>query len=301
MASAVEDFDDEYGDFDDFDDDDHGVSGFVVLLVIMAMLIAFLFIVWFAYNKGIRQGALQQTPYVAADPEPVKTAALPAVTSDAITDNNNREVYDRFDGKQPVTTETLAAGPEEPLVNDDVDQIGGILASEATQVANDRFSAPSATEVPGVTGSNRDSTGTQVKLTTPGRSEDADPLGSVINKALTEPDADTSASRGTISPTPASVTTTSTTPTRAAAPTGSHVVQVGAFRSEGEADQFWDRLNKRYGSDLAGKAKDIERADLGAKGIYYRLRIGYFDGSTAAKSYCSDLKAKGQDCLAKSR
>ncbi len=78
-------------------------------------------------------------------------------------------------------------------------------------------------------------------------------------------------------------------------------MQVAAFRSREEADRFWSRLQERFGTYMDGKAKDIERADLGAKGIYYRLRIAGFDSRDSADSYCNGLKARNQDCLVKAR
>jgi hypothetical protein len=43
------------------------------------------------------------------------------------------------------------------------------------------------------------------------------------------------------------------------------------------------------------------RADLGAKGVFFRLRIGPFASSADAKSFCDGLKTRGQDCLVKSK
>ena len=78
-------------------------------------------------------------------------------------------------------------------------------------------------------------------------------------------------------------------------------MQVGAFRSEGEADVFWNRLQDRFGGFLDGKGKDIERADLGSRGTFYRLRIAGFSSKDSASSYCEGLKARNQDCLVKAR
>jgi hypothetical protein len=38
------------------------------------------------------------------------------------------------------------------------------------------------------------------------------------------------------------------------------------------------------------------RADLGAKGIFYRLRLN-FDAQSDAKSSCKKLTAKGMSCF----
>ena len=66
------------------------------------------------------------------------------------------------------------------------------------------------------------------------------------------------------------------TVTAASAATGTHVVQVGAFRSDAEANRFFNKLSAKFGTLLADKRPDVERADLGAKGVYHRLRVGPF-------------------------
>ncbi|HXI85992.1 MAG TPA: SPOR domain-containing protein, partial [Parvularculaceae bacterium] len=90
-------------------------------------------------------------------------------------------------------------------------------------------------------------------------------------------------------------------PSSAGALSGTHVVQVAAFGSQAEADQSWTRLQKKLGDYLAGKSEDVERADLGAKGVYYRLRIGPFSSTDDAKTFCEGLKSRGQDCLVKAK
>ena len=40
-----------------------------------------------------------------------------------------------------------------------------------------------------------------------------------------------------------------------------------------------------------------QRADLGERGIYYRLRINGFASREAANEYCQTLQSRGQACL----
>ena len=42
---------------------------------------------------------------------------------------------------------------------------------------------------------------------------------------------------------------------------------------------------------------DIQRADLGAKGIYYRARVGPFPTRSEAIEVCEKLKAAGSTCI----
>jgi hypothetical protein len=77
---------------------------------------------------------------------------------------------------------------------------------------------------------------------------------------------------------------------------GGVLVQVTAVRSEGEAVSAYRGLQQRYPSILGAFQPTIVRADLGDRGIYYRVRVGPFSGGDAAR-LCEDLKAAGADCM----
>lgn len=81
-----------------------------------------------------------------------------------------------------------------------------------------------------------------------------------------------------------------------AAPSGTHMVQLGSFASTERAETAWRVAKNRHSITLAGLGNDIQRADLGARGIFYRLRTEAL-GEVDARDLCSDLKADGQDCL----
>ena len=80
---------------------------------------------------------------------------------------------------------------------------------------------------------------------------------------------------------------------------GGYVVQLAAFRDEPSARDAFRKLQGKY-SSLAGLGADIQRADLGDKGIYYRLRAGYLS-KAEAQSLCADLDAKGQACFVRTK
>lgn len=85
-----------------------------------------------------------------------------------------------------------------------------------------------------------------------------------------------------------------------AASGGAYVVQLLALRDEASAQKAWAGLQKKHPS-LKGHASDIERADLGDKGVFYRLRAAGFASKAEAQSFCAKLKAAGQDCMVKAR
>jgi len=74
-------------------------------------------------------------------------------------------------------------------------------------------------------------------------------------------------------------------------------VQIASYRDEGEASLAFDRIAARHSEVLSGAGSDIARADLGAKGVYYRLRVGPYDSIGSSSTVCSQLKARNQDCL----
>lgn len=97
---------------------------------------------------------------------------------------------------------------------------------------------------------------------------------------------------------PAKPASVKATPAKVAAKGGSTRVQLGAFRSESEAADRVKHLGNRVPGILSGKSTTVERADLGEKGIYYRLFALNFshDEATAA---CARIKAARLDCMVK--
>jgi cell division protein FtsN len=47
----------------------------------------------------------------------------------------------------------------------------------------------------------------------------------------------------------------------------------------------------------ANYSENVQKADLGDKGTWYRLRMGGFSDKAAAASFCEKLKADGGSCL----
>ena len=255
-AAKAAAFDDEIDELEDFEDEDgedeRGLSGLLVLLMGIVMLGALASVVWIAYQFGLKDGAQREsgTPYVTADPEPLKIENQVAGEVGAA-----REVYDAVSGAATEPVEVIAAGPEEPVIRNPADPIGEIVAGDTTGLADDAV---------------------------------ADRIAELAreDEALSNQPPATSAQP-------------------IAAPgnalSGTHLVQVGAFRSQGEADGHWSKMQGKHGGFLDGKAKDVEVADLGAKGVYYRLRVGPFASAEAAKTWCADLKERGTDCLIKAK
>ncbi len=267
MTNADETYEDDYNEYDEFDEEDEGgLSGFSVLVIGLVMFFAFVAITWIAYQQGIKRGENGETPYVAADPEPIKIE-----TADATEPVEDREVYDVFDGDNADPATVLAEGPEEPVNRDSDDTIGALAAdagdaiSDASDEVQDRIASIAE--------------------------EDASNIAD-------EQIADDPAPVAATTPTQVSATPSFSTGGTGAL-SGSYVVQVGAFRSDAEAQAQWARMQTKLGDFVSGKSIHVEEADLGDRGVYHRLRIGPFSSSEDAKDYCMGLKERGQDCLIK--
>jgi cell division septation protein DedD len=78
---------------------------------------------------------------------------------------------------------------------------------------------------------------------------------------------------------------------------GGYAVQVSSQRSEADAQAAFRALRAKFPNQLGGREPIVRRADLGAKGIYYRAMVGPFASMEEAAGMCSNLKAAGGTCL----
>jgi len=56
-------------------------------------------------------------------------------------------------------------------------------------------------------------------------------------------------------------------------------------------------MQSKFGTTLTGTEKRVQRADLGARGVFYRLQVGAFDTRDNASAFCNHLKSRGGDCI----
>ena len=79
-------------------------------------------------------------------------------------------------------------------------------------------------------------------------------------------------------------------------PDGAFHVQIGAFKSQGEAERQLASVRQRAGSLLAERAGLTTEVRLGEK-VFYRARYAGFDAQAAAALVCDELKRLSVDCL----
>src|SRR5450830_1401767 len=96
--------------------------------------------------------------------------------------------------------------------------------------------------------------------------------------------------------------TAAVAPTQAAASSGNggaggYAVQVSSQRSEADAQASFRSLQGKFPDQLGSRQAMIRKADLGAKGTYYRAMVGPFGNANEASELCSSLKAAGGQCI----
>lgn len=251
----------EYDYYDSADEEEEGGRGPVLAVVGLIVLAAFAGVVWVAYQQGMREGQRTTPPILRADTSPTKE--VPAEPGGRVVPGQDRRVFDAVTGETHEEPEQLLPPPEEPM---------GAAEAETASAAPAEPSAPAPAPP----------------------SESASP-------APTEPavaPAPKPAPSEAEAPAPAE-TTVATTEAPAAASTaaGNWLVQIGAYRSREEAEQGWASAQSKYPGVLGDYGSDIMEVDLGARGVYQRLRFGPFDTREAAVDACETLKAQRQDCL----
>jgi hypothetical protein len=65
--------------------------------------------------------------------------------------------------------------------------------------------------------------------------------------------------------------------------------------------QAWARLASRAPQLFASARLEVERADLGQRGVYHRIRAGYFADRANASRFCERIRQMGQDCIVTTR
>lgn len=73
-------------------------------------------------------------------------------------------------------------------------------------------------------------------------------------------------------------------------------VQLASATTEDSAWSTWKKMQARNKA-LASQEPVVVRADLGAKGVFYRVRLVGFESQGDANRTCSKLKAKGVKCF----
>lgn len=273
---------DEGGSFTDpvFDDEYYGrdqaggrgrtialVAGVVVGAVIAGAA------AWTVFGPN-SDGTAGQVPLVVAEPDPYKVR--PDDPGGLQVENQDKLVYERLNGANSEPgAENILPPPETPKqpVVPVVPVAPVAVAPEPPEpVVAAAPSAPAASEPPAIV----------VEAPTPPPAPVATPTPTPTPEPVVAPQPDAA---------PKSLESF------VAALSGDYLIQIAALRSEEVAQSEWDRLSKEHSSLLGSYRPIIVRADLGERGIFYRLRAGPLKDRAAAENLCASLASENVGCL----
>lgn len=200
--------------------------------------------------------------------------------------NQDKNVYNIVEKKEVDNTvvENLLPKPETPKLPDIVPEVSDVdvNANNLDQIV-DEVSAEKALEKPA-----------EIKEAAANNNVPAKPADLLADTAPAKPAAPEKAAAP-------QAKTAEKTAASAPAAAGGWQIQLIASKNKAAVEKTWTDLSAKY-SDLQKMPHEIQASDLGAQGMFYRLRAGSFADKAAAAQACALLKAKGlRDCIAKEK
>ena len=253
--------------YDSVEDEEDIEGSRLPLLIVLALLVLAMFagVVWLAYTQGVARGRGENPVLTAANGPERVTPQQPGGTN---VPYQGFKIYE-----QPAPPDDAADAP---------------AAAPPAPVAQAPKPTPAVAAPPPAAAK---------PAPAPPKS-----VASLIQQAQTPP-----AIRPTVPATPTGPATGAprsivpAAPPPAAAPkpaaSGGVALQIGAFKSRAEADAAWRAYSGKHAALLKGYGPDVQEANLGDKGTWYRLRIAGFSDSEMASALCDRLKADGGGCF----
>ncbi|MFW6027441.1 MAG: SPOR domain-containing protein [bacterium] len=319
-------------DYDDFDveEEEEGGSRAAVVLIIVIGMVLLLGVGFVSYRVGFDNGQREASvPRLQAANEggkvqPDNPGGMEPPPESELDESVTGGSEDEFANLQPREEEVRdvpdAEGEGEPVPGVDVPITLGAdpdsAAAEPDSAAAEPEDAPDSVPVeapespepaeeppPAPEPESQPQPSTESSGSTSGRIMVPKPGASVPGPS--DGSSDPGSSGDETVPAPSESSTSSPPAPSGAAPSagtsGDYVVQLASLPSEEAADSAWRTMSAKF-PDLLGDAfRDVQEADLGERGIFYRLRVGYFGSKSEADRLCDTLKSRGQDCLVKTR
>lgn len=259
-------FEDDYRGFDVREDD--STRGPLILALAVGVLLVFGAVVWNTYRQGVRDNGAG-IPSVIADKEPYKRA--PEDREGLAVPDIDKRFYDQMDD------------------SDRPAELGVEFADSGAAEGDALQGGPPIELRPGREGVEPDDAQVRALADLETMPEDEEESLRVVPTNPVRP-----------SPAPA---TRSLPPPAEPAPQfaftsdGMYLVQLAAFRSQDAAEAAWAQMTSSKPDLYRSARKRIQRADLGAKGVFYRLRVGSFAQRADASEFCDAVKAGGGNCI----
>lgn len=261
------------------------------LLVVIALVVlaAFAGVVWLAYNQGVERGRQGASLVITAPEGPVRVAPPDSAPATPFTGLNvyNDPVAPEIEAK----SSALAKAPPPPPAPATTKQAPAAAPAEPPAIRLSQ-AAPATPPAP--------APAAKAPAAAPPPPPAPAAKAPAAAPAPAAPPVQTAQAARPPQPAAAPPAPAAAPPAPAAgagrAVSGAAVLQLGAFESQELANGAWATFRSRYEA-LGQLAPDVQRADLGAKGVVYRLRAGPFADRTAAADACAQLKAAGGNCF----
>jgi cell division protein FtsN len=266
------------GVFDGSEEEEDVEGSRLPLLIVLALLVLAMFagFVWLAYSEGVARGR-GETPVVTAEAGPARAAPQDA-GGGAAEPYKGFKVY------------------EQPAPPDDDTAQNSATAQHA---APDAKAAAASASVPPAAKAEVPSAPAKIASAVPATKPSLAAKSTPAPSQPSVPIGPATAPPKPLAAAPPATPVASAPSAASAAPQagGSYVLQIGAYKSQADADTAWTTYKTKHASLLAGYSPDVRQADLGEKGVWYRLRIAGFPSKDVASALCDRLKADGGGCF----
>jgi hypothetical protein len=263
------------------------------------------FIIWFSYQQGHQSGSDSKPPLIKVDVNPTKVRH--DKPGGMKIPDQDKLVYNRVDpSAQAPTVERLLAPPEIPLPRD---QSGNVSSSQKVREhsfpkTGQFFDIP-APVIPQQLPPQFESDQEPPPIPQAQRPQNPVPVVPVAPVQVAVPKATAvppvvSLPAAPVAPVQVAVPKATAVPpvvSPVVSPTDEYRVQLGAFRSEDAARKGWTRIQGQQKNLLATMTPSFQRADLGSKGVFFRLLAGPLASKSAAKNICVELTKRKVGCL----
>lgn len=243
---------------------------------------------------------IEKLPIVRADEEPYKVQ--PEQPGGLDIPNRDKLIYGRLRGQeQPGRVERLIPAPERPMPPPLPPRVETPDAALAPPAATPDAGGATAALPPAPSGEEP----LPLPKPKPGTRGASAPTTAVSSPAASTPTTSAALTTSVSAPSPAPVAPApppASPPSAASAPKppsagGGYRLQIAALPTEARATAEWGRISARHGDVLRGLKPEISRADLGERGVVYRLRVGPVASEQSARALCQSLSGRGIGCL----
>ncbi len=267
--------------FDGSEDEEDMEGSRLPLLIVIALFVlaAFAGVVWLAYTQGVQRGRADAPREIAALPGPAKVAA--DNSPDSGTPFKGLKIYSQPAPADEEADQESAPPPSNPMAQAPTQNTPAAAAPKSVRTAL----PPPAELRPTTVAKTAEAPPTALTKTAPPKAVKVVEAPPVAAEKSAPPPAETKAA-----PPPAEAAPAATT-------SGGYVLQIGAYKSEAEANGAWQAYQTKHATLLSGYSSNVKRADLGPKGVWYRLRIGGFADKDVAVALCDRLKADSGACF----